>query len=534
MWGISMLGYPAFCLLNDCYPAQKDKNTNKYVDKFLAADSKSCLKDWSTRSTMHGKAAQYAKRLAAMDGVPAEQKSLVFAELERQINQRRGNNMLDLVGDVKALTAEQCKAILLELHDDAEVSMILDGINLKAVNYYDSERAKGKISALVDYMLSNNEGRPYDENEGAKGGCWAIGRDGLDSLEDALVVPQDTDLFRPTSTSRQRYPSSCSVSVQSPAVPVPVPHEQVELAPPFHQPANEDFLSLLDQRTNEGWLTEDVANVLEDEESGPRAMLLMNQLIETSTRAMQNKRAASYGLKTARKLLGRQFPESIRRMVKEFLQNNIKRSKFPQSYGAAIHRFDKLFGTVSPEPPHDEIDDAFLFDSWPDNSRQRVAPPSWSYTAAAVPLTSFYNALEDARNLLPAGPNIPEVASADKLGPDINPSTLSDDSLPLKDEPVQITVSEIMGDQRASEPLGSGMHTDEHGSEPTRDEMPALPPPLTPAAVQFGQNIIKGVNRTVEIFRENTKLVQNTLAKLASYVRLGQQNSVPTGTGYDI
>lgn len=172
---VSFLGCSYSSWINSWAKPHKNTSSEQYVTTFLDADSDSCLKDWGGATTIwHNKAIEYAQRLGGLDDLQPEDRTLIFDELARQIvavssphaDPRRvkplsAEQCREILHE---LSADQCKTILQALHNSNEINSLLNNINFKAVHYYDSERAKGKVAALCDYMSYKTEVNNFQKN----------------------------------------------------------------------------------------------------------------------------------------------------------------------------------------------------------------------------------------------------------------------------------------------------------------------------------------------------------------------------------
>lgn len=130
----------------------------------LLTQSESCVYQWKRNTTLFRKnikAQEYVTRLETLDNALNDTKRRqIFQVLKFQIAMHIGEDRLPVNRDVvKGLTAAQCKAILQALHNGlgkTGLNRELNRAKFEAVNFYSSERAKGKVCALYEYLMIKN------------------------------------------------------------------------------------------------------------------------------------------------------------------------------------------------------------------------------------------------------------------------------------------------------------------------------------------------------------------------------------------
>ena len=374
MFNRTILSYPYLCLKQAWDHAPVDTMADEFVDKLLHGDVDSCLKRWSTSSMMYGKATDYAKRLAGLDGLLDVEKQCIFGELVTQINTAVGHRNPQR-SEVNALTPEQCKIILLALHADEAVSKILNKKNFKAVNYYDSERAKGKIAALYDFMLDQNNGRPYHEDENSPGGLQEISPTDFRSTDDNLF-----DVFQP----------SLSVSPDS------VCSSRCELVALSVGQSDPDPEIFLREGAKNGWFSNATVEAVKNDKTLPAAIRSMKVLAATDWSANLTtdwalQRAQRQRLDVARALFRRHFSEPVKMIAKEFLEKNVACEKLPRNYLQVIPTY--LLEPASPAPSSDTGEPIYF----PDLSSEQQVSPAQLIPVITSPLTaSVYDSTYDS------------------------------------------------------------------------------------------------------------------------------------------
>lgn len=350
----SIFSYACSYLQNSRVPASKDSKANEFVDKLFHPDSASCLKNWSDCSPYWTwKATVYAQRLAGLDRL-TEDKETIFAALVRQIETEVPHQILDR-DLVNRLTPEQCRKILLALHEDDEISKILNEKNFKAVNHYDSQRAKGKIAALYDYMLDHNEGRPYDENQNSPGGLREIGRTDLESNTD-MQFDSSENLHGLSFTGALPFLESVRDS-----------QNKSDLRA---QSTDDDKAQqILRKRKHEGWFTQ-VADTLKAESNFSVAMILLDALIKESTSASPERREKAMKRKV-NKLFRIGLSEEGKRTVTNFIKDKAKKSKL---FEGCLEKIPSHYRQkpASTDSSSDDGESPFIFNVREESSRQEV------------------------------------------------------------------------------------------------------------------------------------------------------------------